>query len=79
MRNVFISFEMGENILIYAHDELSNDVLKRLGEKNVGKVLDIVDIKDEEIQYYCIDGRCWYDTKERANRVLKYMKEPLIQ
>ena len=79
MRNVLVSFEMGENVLIYAHDELSNDVLRRLGEKNVGKVLDIVDIKDEDIQYYCIDGRCWYDTKERANRVLKYMKEPLIQ
>jgi len=79
MRNVFISFETGESVLIYAHDELSNETLKRLGERNVGRVLDIVDIKDEEIQFYCIDGRCWYDTKERANRVLKYMKEPLIQ
>ena len=79
MRNVFISFEMGDNVLIYAHDELSNETLKRLGEKNVGNVLDICDIADDMIQYYHIDGRCWYDTKERANRVLKYMKEPLIQ
>lgn len=78
MRNVIVEFEMGENVLIYAHDGLSNDVLKRLGERNVGKVTDVYDIKDEEIQYYCIDGRCWYDTKERANRVLEFMHEPLI-
>ena len=79
MRNVLVCFEMGENVLIYAHDELSNDTLKRLGERNVGKVTDICDIADDMIQYYCIEGRCWYDTKERANRVLEYMKEPLIQ
>jgi hypothetical protein len=78
MRNVIIQFEMGESVLIYAHDELSNDVLKRLGERNVGKVTDVYEVKQEEIQYYCIDGRCWYDTKERANRVLKFMNEPLI-
>jgi hypothetical protein len=79
MRNVIVQFEMGENVLIYAHDQLSNDVLRRLGERNVGKVTDVYDIKDEEIQYYCIDGRCWYDTKENANRVLEFMHEPLIQ
>jgi len=79
MRNVIVQFESGDNVLIYAHDELSNDVLRRLGERNVGEVTDVYDIKDGEIQYYCIDGRCWFDTKERANRVLEYMKEPLIQ
>ena len=78
MRNVIVEFEMGENVLIYAHDGLSNDTLRRLGERNVGKVTDVYDIKNEEIQYYCIDGRCWYDTKERANRVLEFMHEPLI-
>ena len=30
MRNVIIQFEMGENVLIYAHDELSNDVRVQL-------------------------------------------------
>ena len=78
MRNVLVNFENGECVLVYAHDGLTNEDIKALGEKNVGRVLDIYNLKTEELQFYCIDGRCWYDTKERANRVLEYLHRPLI-
>lgn len=79
MRNVYVDFEFGESVLVYAHDKLSNDAIKELGEKNVGKVADIYDVSDEMLQFYIIDGRCWYDTKERANKVLAYLHRPLIE
>lgn len=48
MRNVLVNFENGENVLVYAHDGLTNEDIKALGEKNVGKVLDIYNLKTNE-------------------------------
>ena len=74
-RNVFVSFENGENVLVYCDERLSNEQIRKLAEKNVGEVSDIYDIKDDEIQYYCIDGRCWYNTDEMVRRVKECIKE----
>ena len=78
MRNVMVCFGNGENVLVYSHDDLSNEAIMEIGKKAVGDVSDVYDVKTEELQYYIIDGRCWYDTKERANKVLSHWHLPQI-
>ena len=74
-RNVLVSFEIGDNVLVYCDERLSNEQIKKLAEKAVGHVVDIYEIRNDEIQYYCIEGRCWYDTDTQVEKVLKYIGE----
>lgn len=66
---------MGENIVVYCDERLTNEQIKKLGEKAVGQVSDIYEVRDDELQYYVIDGRCWYDTDAQVEKVLKYIGE----
>lgn len=75
VRNVLVCFEMGENVLVYCDERLTNEQIKKLGEKSVGQVNDIYEIRDDEVQYYCIDGRCYYYTDSQVEKVLKYIGE----
>lgn len=70
-----VSFENGDNVLVYCDERLTNEQIKKLGEKAVGVVSDIYEVRDDEIQYYCIDGRCWYYTDAEVEKVLKYIGE----
>lgn len=70
MKNVFISFTDGENVLIHALDNLTEEEIAIFAERaHLCSIEDVYEIKDEEIQYYNIDNRCWIDTEEKADKV----------
>lgn len=75
--NYFINFESGENCLVYKDAKLTNigeASIKRWAEKVTGdKVIDIYHVPQEDLQYYCIDGRVWIDTQEKAQKLLDYI------
>lgn len=74
-RNVMICFEY-DNVCIRANEKLTNDQLKKLAIKSVGEEpKDIYEVKDEELQYYVIDGRCDYTSDSQVEKVLKYIGE----
>lgn len=55
MRNVFISFENGENVLIHTQN-LSVEECEKFARKACrSEVIDAYEIADNELQYYCID------------------------
>lgn len=69
MKNIFISFENGESVLIYT-ETLTTEECEKFANKAAGsKVIDCYPIQDNEIQFYCIDGRVWADTPEKENKV----------
>ena len=69
VKNLFVNFENGENCLVYTYD-LTEDEVKQFAEKVTGeKVIEVYHVPQHDLQYYCIDGRCWFDTPEKAAQV----------
>lgn len=67
MKNIFVSFTDGENVLIHALDSLTEEEIATFAERaRLCSIEDVYEIKDEEIQYYNIYNRCWIDTEEKA-------------
>ena len=72
-RNVMICFrDLCENVVLRADERLTNDHLRRFAAEQVGEEpSDIYDVKDEELQYYVIDGRCDFTSDEWVCHILK--------
>lgn len=67
MKNIFVSFTDGENVLIHALDNLTEEEIATFAERaHLCSIEDVYEINDEEIQYYNVDNRCWIDTEEKA-------------
>ncbi len=66
----FISDKNGENTLLYCLS-LTEDEVRRFCKRCGVEVVDIAEIKQEEIQYYCVDGRVWCDTPEKESVLRK--------
>lgn len=67
MKNLFVNFDNGDNILVYT-SELSEEEVWAWAEKVTGvKVTEVYHIPQEDLQYYCIGGRVWADTPEKAD------------
>lgn len=74
MKNIFISFESGDSALMYTETLTAEECAKFANAVNKGHeiydaVIDCYEITDDDIQYYCINGRIWADTPERESRV----------
>lgn len=74
INNWFITTDK-EDVLVYAIDTLTECQIKDFIEKCAKvNVDDIYQLKDEEIQYYIIDGgRVFIDTPTKAERMLEYI------
>lgn len=69
VKNLFVNFENGDNCLVYTY-ELTEDEVKQFAEKVTGeKVIEVYHVPQHDLQYYCIDGRCWFDTPEKVAQV----------
>ena len=74
-RNYFVSFENGDSCLVYVTPtNIGASSIKKFAEKSTGeKVIEVYHVPQEELQYYCIGGRVWIDTEEKANKLLEYI------
>lgn len=72
MKNWFVNFENGENVLVYSNQSgVTAHAVRLYAEKVTGvKVVEVYHIPQEELQYYCIDGRVWIDTPKLAVQLL---------
>jgi hypothetical protein len=53
---------------------LSEDEVKQWCEKATdNKVIEVYHVPQNDLQYYCIDGRVWADTPEQVAKVRKYL------
>ena len=69
IKNLFVNFENGENCLVYTYD-LTEDEVKKFAEKVTdNKVIEVYHVPQDDLQYYCIDCRCWFDTPEKVAKV----------
>lgn len=79
VKNYFVNFANGDTALIYVSVEgIDANVLKRFAENvTENKVLEVYHVPQEDLQYYCIGGRVWIDTAEKAEKVkmLAYNKK----
>lgn len=67
MKNLFVNFDNGDSILVYT-SELSEEEVWTWAEKVTGvKVIEVYHVPQEDLQYYCIGGRVWADTPEKAD------------
>ena len=66
----FISSTDGEITIFYCISLTAEEIEKFCNYCGV-EVVDIGEIKQEEIQYYCVDGRVWSDTPEKECRLRK--------
>lgn len=67
VRNIIIS-AYGELTLVYCLT-LTIDEVTRYAKDCGLEVDDVYEVKQEELQYYCIDGRVWIDTEQREEKV----------
>lgn len=76
-RNVMICFaDLSSNVVIRANERLTNDQLGRFAAQQVGEQpSDVYDVQDDELQYYCIDGREDYTSDRLADVVLNAIGE----
>lgn len=79
VKNYFVNFANGDTALIYVSVAgIDANVLKRFAERvSNTKVLEVYHVPQEDLQYYCIGGRVWIDTAEKAEKVkmLAYNKK----
>lgn len=79
VKNYFVNFANGDSALFYVTVEgIDANVLKRFAENvTENKVLEVYHVPQEDLQYYCIGGRVWIDTAEKAEKVkmLAYNKK----
>lgn len=61
MRNILVTEFNGEsNVLIYTETMSVQSVIDRLTQKGC-KFNDVFEVRDDEIQYYCIDDRLFFN------------------
>lgn len=72
IRNLFVNFENGDSALVYCNQtNIGCGDVKRFAEKVTGDtVLEVYHVPQSELQYYCIGGRVWIDTPEKARKLL---------
>lgn len=69
VKNLFVNLENGDNLLVYTYD-LTEDEVKRFVEKVTDEtVIEVYHVPQEDLQYYCINGRCWFDTPDVVAKV----------
>lgn len=70
VKNYYVSMEEGDGIVIYTYD-LTEDEVKRFVDIAAApnRVTDIYSVEQDQLQYYCIDGRVWMDTPEKVAQV----------
>lgn len=73
VRNIFVNFGE-ETALIYCLT-LTIEQIRQWCEKIGHTPVDIYELKQEELQYYCIDGRVFVDTPEKEVAVIKQISE----
>lgn len=64
----------GESVLVYTLTLTIEDVCKYAELVLHEKPTDAYEVKQDELQYYCIDGRVYIDTPEKETAVLNYIK-----
>ena len=71
VKNYFVNFTNGETALFYVSVEgIDANVLKRFAERvTKTNVLEVYHVPQEDLQYYCVEGRVWIDTAEQAETV----------
>lgn len=69
MKNIYICFESGDSVLMYAGEGLSVKDCRRFAEIKAGAVADAFAVSADELQFYCIGGRVWADTPELVEKV----------
>ena len=64
-----------ETNVFYAMPEITEEqITKFVAKVTKLKVDDIYEEKQSNLQYYCIDGRVWIDTPEKAKKLLETIK-----
>lgn len=58
-----------ENILVYCLTLTAREIGKYFQKVISVPLVDIVECRDDELQFYIIDGRVWLDTPEKEKRV----------
>lgn len=79
MRNIFVNFENGDSLLIHTN-KIDCETAQKWTEKATGnKVLEAYEIRDDEIQYYCFNGRVWIDTEEKKQKIMDFINEQEVE
>ena len=61
--------------VFYTQPQITEQDITKFVEKVTDyKVNDIYEEKQSNLQYYCIDGRVWIDTDEKAKRMYQRIK-----
>lgn len=77
LKNMIIS-DNGVNTLVYCLT-LTQGELAKWYEFVIGtKPTDVFEIREEEVQYYLIDGRVWCDTEKKEGVVRKQIKQMVV-
>lgn len=64
---IIVILDTEELDVFYVLNDITTEELKDFVEKvTEHKVSDIFEEKQENLQYYCIDGRVWIDTIDKA-------------
>lgn len=71
VKNYLVDLSNGETVCVYVSDKSINEnVLTRFAENVTNeKVLDCYEVPQDDLQYYCIEGRVWIDTAEKVEKV----------
>lgn len=73
-KNIFLN--MGdESVLVYCKTLSVDDVCKFAEAVLHEKPIEGYEVKQEELQYYCIDGRVWIDTPDKEKRALEIISK----
>lgn len=73
VKNIIITSDC-ETTLVYCLTLTVDEVKKFAGYCKIN-VNDVYEVKDEELQYYCIDGRFYADTEAKENRIRKLISK----
>lgn len=74
-RNIFIKSE-DELTLVYASDELTDQEVKDFFVKVTNKeIQDYFEARNDELQYYIIDGRAYMHTPQAVARVREILQQ----
>lgn len=73
VKNIIITSDR-ETTLVYCLT-LTVDEVKKFAEYSKINVNDAFEVKDEELHYYCIDGRFYADTEAKENRIRKLISK----
>ncbi len=71
VKNWYVNLEDGESLLFYCDQlNIGPDTIQKFVENVLKKgVIEVYHVPQEELQYYCIDGRVWVDSPEKAEKL----------